>query len=291
MADTLTTLSGLINPEVMADMISAKITNKIVVTPFATIDNTLVGTAGDTITVPKYDYIGDAEDIAEGVEAGTVQLTATTQTATVKKAMKAIEITDEALLSGYGNPQGEATTQLAKSIASKLDNDALDALRSDAVTLTYDGGVISYNEIVEAIGVFNEEFNSEKVIFLPPALITVLRKDENFISADKYEKTIIPSGEVGKIANTRVVTTRKIEAEDDGSYKCPIIKLNNDDETEDDTPALTVYMKRDVNVETERNTLKRTTIISADEFYTVAVSNASKVVLATFTAEETSSEE
>ena len=53
-------------------------------------------------------------------------------------------------------------------------------------------------------------------------------------------------------------------------------------ESEDDTPALTVYMKRDVNLETERHTLSRTTDISVDEIYTVALSNASKVVLATF---------
>jgi hypothetical protein len=41
-------------------------------------------------------------------------------------------------------------------------------------------------------------------------------------------------------------------------------------------------MKRNVNVETERNTLARTTDISVDEIYTVALSNASKVVLATY---------
>ena len=53
-------------------------------------------------------------------------------------------------------------------------------------------------------------------------------------------------------------------------------------ETENDAPALTIYMKRDVNIETERFTLARKTAISVDELYTVALSNASKVVLATF---------
>ena len=41
MADVITTLSKLIDPEVLADMVSAKIPKKIRVTPFAKIDTKL----------------------------------------------------------------------------------------------------------------------------------------------------------------------------------------------------------------------------------------------------------
>ena len=58
--------------------------------------------------------------------------------------------------------------------------------------------------------------------------------------------------------------------------------IDTEAETEDEAPALTIYMKRNVNLETERNTLARTTDISVDEIYTVALTDASKVVLATF---------
>ena len=286
----LTVLEGLINPEVMADMISAKITNKIVVVPIAKVDTTLVGHPGDTITVPAYAYIGDAEDVAEGVEAETVQLTATSATATVKKAMKAVALTDEAVLSGYGNPTGEAIGQLAKAIASKVDVDAMDVLTGDGVQLTYTGDEISYSEIVKAIDVFAEEFNSDKVLFVHPNQVTTLRLDENFISADKYTGDVIMTGEIGKIANCRIVASRKISVNDSGYYACPIVKLNEDSETEDESPALTIYLKRDVNVETERNTLARLTMVSVDQFYTVALSNSSKVVLAYFLAESSTTE-
>ena len=47
-------------------------------------------------------------------------------------------------------------------------------------------------------------------------------------------------------------------------------------------PAITVYLKKDVGLETERHSLKRTTSISVDEHYAAVVSNASKVVLAKF---------
>lgn len=276
-----TKLADLINPQVMADMISAKIPNKIVVTPFAVLDTTLEGVAGDTITVPQYAYIGDAEDLAEGVKADTVKLTATTKSTKVKKAVKAIDLTDEAVLSGKGNPVAEANNQLAKSIASKVDNDAMEALQG--AQLTFDGSAskISYAGIIDAIDVFNEEVNTEKVIFVHPKQVTVLRKDADFISADKYPGHTMLTGEIGKIANCRVVASRKV-VDDGTNYKCPIVKLNNDAETEDDAPALTIYLKRDTNVETQRDALAKITIVSVDRHYAAALTNTSKVVLATF---------
>lgn len=279
-----TKLENLIDAEVMADAISAKIGSKIVVTPFAKVDTTLEAkNAGDTITVPRFSYIGDAEDVAEGVACGTVQLTADTTTATVKKAMKAVDLTDEAVLSGYGDPVGETNTQLAKAIAAKVDADAMAALQT--AQLTHDGSAaqISYAGIVDAIDKFEEEFNSNKVIFINPAQVSTLRKDKDFLAADKLAETVRVTGAIGKICNCEVVVSKKVPLNEGGTgYVCPIVKLNEDGETEDEAAALTVYMKRDVNVETERNTLARTTTISVDEIYTVALSNASKVVLATF---------
>lgn len=323
MSNLTTKIADLINPEVMADMISAKIPNKIVVAPFAKVDTSLVGQPGDTITVPQYAYIGDAVDVAEGVAAETVKLTASTTQVTVKKAMKAVELTDEAVLSGYGNPVGETNNQLSKSIASKIDNDAMDALYN--AQLFYDGSStqIAYSGIVDAIDVFDEEVNTEKVMFVNPKQVTRLRKDSDFTSADKYGvgMNVIMTGEIGRIANTRIVPSKKVKefsewyspCESDASgavavsssniasiqeslpnakvgdyvvkstttvYFNPIVKLETEEETEDEAPALTIYLKRDTNVETERVSLSRKTDISVDKHYVAALSNTSKVVLA-----------
>lgn len=279
-----TMLANLIDAEVMADAISGKAASKVRVTPFAKIDTTLEGkNAGDTITVPQFSYIGDAEDVAEGVECGTVVLTATTTTAKVKKAMKAVELTDEAVLSGYGDPVGQTETQLAKAIAAKVDADAMDALQT--AQLKYDGSAsaISYSGIVDAVDIFDEEVNSAKVIFVNPKQVGKLRKDPEFIAADKIAESVIVTGAIGKICNCEVVPSKKVPENEGGTgYVCPIVKLNEDAETEDETAAITVYMKRNVNLETERNTLARKTILSVDELYTVALSDSSKVVLATF---------
>lgn len=279
---TQTKIANLVNPEVMGDMIAAKLPKKLQVIPFAAINRTLVGVPGDTITVPSYTYIGDAEDVNEGVEAGVVVLGTSTKKATIKKAMKAVELTDEAILSGYGDPVGNAENQLALSVASKIDSDALEALLKTN-TRKHDSKTkaISYEVIVDAIDLFEEEVNTEKVMFVNPKQVTTLRKDPNFISADKYPNQVVMTGEIGSIANTRIVPTKKVALDTTSAfYTCPIIKLTHDDETEKDTPALTVYLKRDPNVEVDRKSLKRSTEISIDEFYTVAVSDDSKVVLA-----------
>lgn len=283
MADTLTRLAQLIDPEVMADMISAKIPQKIVVAPFAKIDSTLVSQPGDTITVPSYGYIGDAEDVPEGVAVTAVKMSTSTKKATVKKAMKAVTLTDEAVLSGYGNPVGEANNQIGLSIAAKVDNDCIDALMTAKVI--YDGSakVIDYNGIVDAIDLFDEEVNTEKAMFINPKQVTSLRKDPNFISADKYPGQVMVSGEIGMIANTRIVPTRKVVLDSTSAfYVCPIIKIEQDMETEDETPALTIYLKRDTNVETDRISGSRSTEVSADKIYTAALTNESKAILAKF---------
>ena len=280
----MTKLADLINPEVMADMISAKIENAIVVTPFAKIDTTLAGQPGSKITVPQYNYIGDAVDVPEGEEVPESQLSVTDVEYEIKKAAKGVTLTDEAVLSAYGNPVGETNSQLALAIRGKVEGDCISALATSENV--YNGtDVIGYEGIVKAIDVFNEEMNTEKVMFVNPKQVSTLRLDNNFISADKYNAQVIMKGEIGMVANTRIVPSRRI-VEQEGFYYCPIVQLETDERTEDDVPAITIYTKRETNVETERDTHTKTTFISADKHYVAALTNASKVVVAKFSAVE-----
>jgi len=281
-ASGTTMLEQMVDPEVMAPMISAKIEKAIKATPFAKVDTTLQGRPGSTITIPRYKYIGDAEDVAEGVSTGVTKLETDTDEYAIKKAMKAVTLTDEAILSGYGNPVGEANNQLGKSIASKVDNDVMDELKK--AQMIYNGdGVISYNNVVSAIDLFNEEENVPKVMFVHPHQVTDLRKDANFISNDKYPGNVMMKGEIGMIANTRIVPTRKAVNNEGTYYLNPIVELKAESQTGDsELAAVTIFMKRNANVETERHTLNRTTDISVDEHYVVALTDESKVVVAKF---------
>ncbi len=122
----MTKAIDLINPEVMADAIAAELENKIRFAPYARIDNTLVGQpGGDTITRPRYAYIGPAEDLQEGIPMDTSKLSMTTTTVTVKEAGKAVEITETAILTNVDGTLAEANNQIGLSIADKLEIDYL----------------------------------------------------------------------------------------------------------------------------------------------------------------------
>lgn len=322
MAENQTKLDNLIDPEVMAPMISAKLQSAIVATPFAKIDTTLQGQPGSTITVAKYAFIGDAEDLAEGADASETQLTATPANYTIKKAVKQVRLTDEAVLSGYGNPVGETNNQLGLALASKVDQDVMDELKGATLVADKTAGVISYNGIVEAIDLFQEEENVEKVMFISPSQVSTLRKDSNFISNDKYNNNVIMRGEIGMVANTRIVPSKKINkveynivpsttqgatkvtanniatyqgktkvpvkvddyvlAASTAYYANPIVELRPEEQTGDETAAVTIYLKRNANVETERKLGNYTTLIAADEHYVAALTDESKVVVAHF---------
>lgn len=281
-----THLSDIINPQVMGDMIEAKIPHMLKMTPFAKVDTSLVGVPGDTKTVPSWNFIGAAEDVAEGAEISTKKLTASSTTFTIKKAMQSVGITQESINSGLGDPVGQAETQLAKSIAVKVEADVLAALKT--ATLTHDGSasVIKYAGIVDAVGVLDEEDITDKVMFVAPAQVTTLRKDTDFTDKNKYGNEVMVSGEIGMIAGVRIVPSKQIVKDDSGNYVCPLVKLEPASEeteyTENELPAVTIYMKKDTSVDHEWFPKKQTHDITAAKYYGVALTNGAKVVLATF---------
>ena len=282
----VTMMENMINPQVMGDMINAKIEALAKITPYAKVDTTLQGVPGDTKTVPSWNYIGDAEDVAEGVEVGLTAMSASTTTFTIKKAMKSVGLTQEAINSGLGNPVGQAEAQLAKSIVGKVDNDVLEAALT--ATNTHDAGaVIGYAGIVDAVTKFeDEEDGIEKVMFISPKQEATLLKDPDFTSADKFTSGVAVNGAIGKIAGCWIKKSNKIKAKS-GVFTCPIIKLEPDsaetEYTEDELPALTIFLKKDTSVDAEFKPRSQTHEITAAKYYGVALTNAAKVVLAKFT--------
>ena len=283
----VTMMTNVVNPEVMGDMIGAKVEAMLKVTKYAKVDTTLQGVAGDTKTVPSWNYIGDAEDVAEGAEVDLTAMTAGTKTFQIKKAMKAVGISQEAVNSGLGNPIGQAETQLAKAIASKVDADVLAALLTAKAVSGNGSAGISYNGIVDAVGVFNEEEVTEKVMFVNPSQVTTLRKDANFISADKYNYNVVATGEIGTIAGVHIVPSKRIVASGD-VFTCPVVKLEpasvETEYSEDELAAVTIFLKKDIQTDAEWKPRSQTHEITTAKYYGVALTNEAKVVLAKFDA-------
>lgn len=331
MSSKVTKMENMINPEVMGDMLDAKIEAQLKLTPYAKVDTTLQGVPGDTKTVPSWNYIGDAEDIAEGEEVDTTKMTASSETFTIKKAMKSVSITQESINSGLGDPVGQAETQLAKSIAGKVDNDVLAEAYKAKMTSGDGSEKISYNGLVDASTKFeDEEDGVDKVLFINPAQEGTLLKDSNFISADKYEPGVMIRGAIGKVAGCQVKKSKKarlVTYEKDNTattgattitadnlaeyqakvdptvklavgdkvkaianasqyYVCPVIKMEADSEeteyTEDELPALTIFLKKDTSLDHEWFPKKQVHDITTAKYYGVALTNGAKVVLAKF---------
>lgn len=275
---TTTLVNGdVFDPQVVSDMINAKVEKKAVMTGYIKVDSTLQGQPGSTVTVPKWGYIGVAEDYEEGVAIDTTKMAFTTAQYGIKKIGKGVRLTDEAQLSGYGNPMGTATNQIAMSISEKLDNDRVAVLYDSKNVFDGSTSVIKYASIVDGVDVFAEEEESKKVILIHSKQKTQLRKDADFIAADKIGPELLVNGAIGRIAGCDVVVSNKVKLEE-GVYFNPIIKLNNDNETEDDMPAVTYFLKRGNLVEHQREPGVADNIICT-AYGMPALTNEAKVVI------------
>lgn len=278
-----TPMANMINPEVMGSMISAKIEALAKFTPYAKVDTTLQGVPGDTKTVPCWNYVGDAVDVAEGAEVALTKMSASTKTFTIKKAMKAIGLTQEAVNSGLGNPIGQAETQLAKAVAGKVDNDVLDAVLTATNSVDLSTSVIGYDAIVAGVTKFeDEEDGIEKVMFISPKQEAQLLVDPMFLSADKFESGVAVKGAIGKIAGCWIKKSNKIKAKS-GVFTNPVIKMEPDsaetEYTEDELPAVTIFLKKDTQTDAEWKPRTQTHEITTAKYYGVALTNEAKVVL------------
>jgi len=283
---TTTLVNGdVFDPQVVSDMINAKVSKKAVMTGYIKVDNTLEGTPGSKVTIPKWGYIGTAKDYEEGVKIDTEKMAYTTAEYGIKKIGQGVSLTDEAQLSGYGNPMGTATNQIAMSISEKLDNDRVEVCYDSKNVYDGSADVINYNGVVNAIDLYNEEEESKKVMLIHSKQKTQLRLDPNFLSADKYQAGVMVSGAIGRIAGADVVISNKVKLVD-GLYYNPIIKLNNDAETEDDLPAITYFLKRGNLVEHKREPGVSDDIICTAHGM-AALTNEAKVVIAKFKAAPT----
>lgn len=261
MATGTTTQSTMIVPDVFGDIVTAKFKGKLVVANFALTDTTLVGNPGETIHFPKWNAITDAEDLTENVEMVPEQLSTSDDTATIKEVGKAVEITDTAQLTGIGDPIGEAGVQVGKVVARKIDADLI----TEGVTNCLSARKILATDtqafhlkVADAKSLWGDEAEDVAVLLVHSKLYTSLIKDANFISADKYPAGVLITGAIGTIYGVPVIITDRMPY-DNGTGVATSMMLQQN--------ALAYVTKRKPIVETGRNILKRTTLITTNVHY------------------------
>lgn len=273
---TQTKIAQMVNPEVMADMVSAKLPKMIKFTPLAYVERELVGQPGNTITVPKWEMTADAKDIEEGEAIVPDQLTTAKSTMTIKKAGKGIELTDEAILSGYGDPIGQATHQIALAIANKVDNDLI--VEAKKATQFVAEAPTTGAALDKALAVFADEEDARYVALIHPEDAIALRADtaKEWVRGSEIGANIVISGTFGETHGVQIVRSKKVEKGKGFLVKVSAVETDTDDVAK--YGAFVINLKRDVAVETDRDILKKTTVITGDEHYGVYLYDPTKVV-------------
>lgn len=273
---TQTKIAQMVNPEVMADMVSAKLPKMIKFTPLAYVERELVGQPGNTLTVPKWEYSGDAKDIEEGVAIEPDQLTTKKSTMTIKKAGKGIELTDEAVLSGLGDPIGQATHQIALAIANKVDNDLVEEAKK--ATQYVDDAPTTGDALDKALAVFSDEEDAHYVAVINPEDAIALRSNtvKEWLRGSEIGANTVVSGTFGETHGVQIVRSKKVTKGKGFLVKISAVETDTDDVAK--YGAFVINLKRDVAIETDRDILKKTTVITGDEHYGVYLYDPTKVV-------------
>lgn len=260
-----TYLTDLFDPQVIGDRINKKLFDAIRFSPLATRYDNLVGRPGSTITLPYYNAIQVASLVPEGTDVPISKLTEATKEVTIAKYGIGVQITDEAILSSYGDPVGEGINQIVQSIAAAVDNNLLSIMSSQAAAgMTTDAAALTADGIASALTLFGEDIDGEKVILVSPANYEIIRKANGWIPGTEVAASMIIRGTVGMIHGCQVVVSNKLT-----SANCSYIVKPG---------ALAMYTKRDTLVETDRDIVNRSTVIVADRHFANYVLDTSKLI-------------
>lgn len=203
-------------------------------------------------------------------------LTATSTSATIHKVAKAVSLTDEAVLSGFGDPAGEAVDQLTLAIASAVDNECLSilhAITGDMMMSTTNNTTNpAASDIVSALELFGEDIeDGPTVAIVSPAVYTQMRNTvgaNTWIPASEIAAGIAVRGVVGEFQGCQVMVSNKLKVAAAGAGDIYLVKPG----------ALRIFLKRDTLVEADRDALYFRTNLVASKHYVAYLYNAAKAV-------------
>ena len=230
-----------------------------------TIDSSLAESAGMIKTINTYTYSGEVEALAAGVGSTTSKrgsISYVGKDYTVQMLQQAFDYLDEDILK---DPQivdmmMKGATQL---MANKLTADFYAALENSSAvgTTTFPStSKIGYDAVVDAIADMNVEDESQLFLVISPEWKANIRKDADYKAAQLGE--VVYNGQIGTIAGIPVIVSKAL------ATKAVAYLLTKE--------AITCFMKKDVEIETDRDADTRTNSVYERMAYVVAITDATK---------------
>lgn len=231
------------------------LTTKVNTRSLMAVDNALASEAGMTKTINVYTYSGAAEElgIGEGNSTrGAVSYVGTDYT--VKLVQQAFDYADEDFMKDNTVVDNglKGATQV---MTNKMTSDFIAECEKASLSHT---GAMSYDTIVDAIAKLNVEDESGLFVIINPEQKAELRKDPDYVAARMGE--VVYNGQVGTIAGIPVIVSKAVA----NAYV-----MSKD--------AVKLFMKKDVEVEQDRDADTRTNSIYLRSAYVVALVDATKI--------------
>ena len=220
-----------------------------------TVDASLAEEAGMTKTINVYTYTGTAEELAAGkgnTNRGSISYVGTDYTA--KLVQQAFDYQDEDFMKD--NTIVDNMLKGANQVmVNKMSADFVAECEKATITHT---GAISYDTIVDAIAKLNVEDESGLFVVVNPEAKAELRKDPDYVAARMGE--VVYTGQVGTIAGIPVIVSKAVT----NAYV-----MSKD--------AVKLFLKKDVEVEQDRNPDTRTNSVYLRAVYICALTDATKI--------------
>jgi len=219
--------------------------------------------AGKTIQVPKYPAIA-AADLTEGTDMSSTTVSTSSVTVTVGEVGAQVVLTDLAAM-GAGNPAQELGTVLGNAIATKMDQDIIALFDGFSTSIGAAGQEITVADLFKAAATLrNQKATGQMYAVVHPFHAYQLSANLTNTFANPnggdLQNEAMRNGFVGSIAGIDVYQSANIAV--DGSDDAKSCCFTSE--------AMAIAMKRDFNLETERNASLRAFELNATAVYGVA---------------------
>ena len=276
MANTINT--NVIVPDVYAQLVRDKIAGKVKVAQFLVNLGDLHGKVGETLSMPKWSYIGDAKDWNINTPMDVTQMKQTETKATIKAIQApAVKVADYDNEVELGNALEEASNQQAIGVARKYDTDAIAcALGSPLKYQLATKNTVTQTEMISILGLYGDDRDSADfdAIVIHSAFAPSFYAMDMFTSRErtmtKDGNGIAVNGVIGYFLDIPVVLSDRLYDATNQEGFILVMKKN----------AISIIPKENPFAETSRDASLRQTIIYLSQFYAMALTDDEAIVFA-----------